>query len=584
MNKPLIKSCLLALLILAGLTSMAAQADVNTYNQGRTYNDTPYYSAYHHYYDHMRDTADNGIDNWGRLTRYHYYRETYYQLEAERQQLVRTYLELKATYDNQVGLSSQRLQQYQSGWSDLQSRFEQLRKTNPVVGGDYRIVELEGNLQSYQTLLQQLSMADFVSQYKDKLDALTRLDTERARLIDTWWESDSNYSDLNTNLTLVNGYIKELNQALQELLKDHQGKMTSDLQTLEDRQAELARRLTDIESRPKRQATSHARGSQTHWRSASRADVPLWNELRNEGDHAFAMTDNTLPSQPYRADLTAVHDLEALQAQSDKAHRLRAKEIVFTLQRSNISRQGDIDLSGAITAFIKEKLLVTPNARGVSSGFRWQMQTYDNERLTITLMPQYYMTDDQYKEYYDHLKAWTAQHIQSTDTEVEKIDKIQDYIMTNYHYATGKVGGVTRTGISVQTPYAFIKDKEAVCQAYAQLFKDMGQLAGLDVHYIQGYGDPVGGLSSLHAWNIVKVDGQYYHIDLTWNDTIDSTNHNHTYTLRGNDFMSKTHLWNAAYAISDSDYAAYPRRTFPRYGTYAANNSRNTFYPRYSYA
>lgn len=121
--------------------------------------------------------------------------------------------------------------------------------------------------------------------------------------------------------------------------------MASDLQTLGDRQAELARRLTDIESRPKRQAASQPRGSQTHWRSASRADVPLWNELRNEGDHASAMTDNTLPSQPYRADLTAVHDLEALQAQSDEAHRLRAKEIVFTLQRSNISRQGDIDLS-----------------------------------------------------------------------------------------------------------------------------------------------------------------------------------------------------------------------------------------------
>lgn len=334
MNKPLIKSCLLALLTLAGLTSMAAQADVNTYNQDRTYNDTHYYN----YYDNTRDTADNGIADWGRVTRYHYYRETYYQLEAERQQLVRTYLELKATYDNQIALNSQRLQQYQFGWSDLQSRFEQLRKANPVVGGDYRIVELEGNLQSYQTLLQQLSLADFISQHKDRLDALTRLDTERARLIDAWWESDSNYSDLNTNLTLVNGYIKELNQALQELLKDHQGKMASDLQALRDRQAELARRLTDIESRPKRQAASQPRGSQTHWRSASRADVPLWNELRNEGDHAFAMTDNTLPSQPYRADLTAVHDLEALQAQSDEAHRLRAKEIVFTLQRSNISR------------------------------------------------------------------------------------------------------------------------------------------------------------------------------------------------------------------------------------------------------
>ncbi|PZO95357.1 MAG: transglutaminase [Streptococcus pyogenes] len=172
------------------------------------------------------------------------------------------------------------------------------------------------------------------------------------------------------------------------------------------------------------------------------------------------------------------------------------------------------------------------------------------------------MTDAQYQEYDRHLRDWTHKNIHASDSEVEKIDKIQDYIMTNYHYAVGKVGGHTVTGISVQTPYAFLKDKEAVCQAYAQLFKDMGRLAGLDVYYIQGYGDPAGGKSSLHAWNIVKVGDKYYHVDLTWNDTIDQTNKNHTYTLRGNNFMKQTHLWNVDYQISDEDYHDYPRPTY----------------------
>ncbi|EHJ56849.1 hypothetical protein HMPREF9318_00984 [Streptococcus urinalis FB127-CNA-2] len=169
------------------------------------------------------------------------------------------------------------------------------------------------------------------------------------------------------------------------------------------------------------------------------------------------------------------------------------------------------------------------------------------------------MTKEQHQEYLQYLRKWTKDNISATDSEVTKIDKIQDFIMTNFHYANTKVGGYTQTGISVQTPYVFIKDKEAVCQAYAQMFKDMGQLAGLDVYYIQGFGDPYMGADSLHAWNIVKVDGKFYHVDLTWNDTIDKTSKNHTFTLRGNDFMKKTHRWNAVYNISNEDYQGYNR-------------------------
>ncbi|WP_228025811.1 hypothetical protein [Streptococcus ruminantium] len=67
------------------------------------------------------------------------------------------------------------------------------------------------------------------------------------------------------------------------------------------------------------------------------------------------------------------------------------------------------------------------------------------------------------------------------------------------------------------------------------------------------------GTNSFHSWNIVKVDGQFYHIDLTWNDAMDSSNRNRMYTLRGNKFMMNNHRWNSKYAISDTDYAFYSR-------------------------
>ena len=59
---------------------------------------------------------------------------------------------------------------------------------------------------------------------------------------------------------------------------------------------------------------------------------------------------------------------------------------------------------------------------------------------------------------------------------------------------------------------------DVVCEGYAKAFHLLATYAGLESIYavgMSGTGFNMGG----HAWNLVKVNGNWYNIDLTWNDT-----------------------------------------------------------------
>lgn len=60
--------------------------------------------------------------------------------------------------------------------------------------------------------------------------------------------------------------------------------------------------------------------------------------------------------------------------------------------------------------------------------------------------------------------------------------------------------------------YGCLADKKALCQAYSQTFTYLCHMAGIDTFVVLGVANEP------HMWNIVKMDGEYYHIDLTWDD------------------------------------------------------------------
>ena len=76
---------------------------------------------------------------------------------------------------------------------------------------------------------------------------------------------------------------------------------------------------------------------------------------------------------------------------------------------------------------------------------------------------------------------------------------------------------------------------EIVCEGFAKATQLLFTLCGVESYYVIG-DTPTGG----HGWNIVKVNGNYYQLDVTWNDADGSPNQ---YFLVTDDYMSLSRTW-----------------------------------------
>ncbi|GMQ56948.1 hypothetical protein AN1V17_13420 [Vallitalea sediminicola] len=105
--------------------------------------------------------------------------------------------------------------------------------------------------------------------------------------------------------------------------------------------------------------------------------------------------------------------------------------------------------------------------------------------------------------------------INESMNELEKVKAINKYIVeqTKYDNENYSVDIEKLPRIS-GTPYGVFKYGIAVCGGYALATKLLFDKAGLENKYIVGRSS-----KEPHAWNLVKVDGKYYHIDTTWNDS-----------------------------------------------------------------
>jgi len=116
------------------------------------------------------------------------------------------------------------------------------------------------------------------------------------------------------------------------------------------------------------------------------------------------------------------------------------------------------------------------------------------------------------------LSKLAAYLIEPAKNDREKVRAIYRWMTHNIAYDdqgffSGHTGDLSPDGV--------LKSRRAVCDGYAGLFKLLGQAAGLEVEnisgYSKGYSYSVEGTDSInHAWNAVKIDGQWQLIDTTW--------------------------------------------------------------------
>ena len=87
-----------------------------------------------------------------------------------------------------------------------------------------------------------------------------------------------------------------------------------------------------------------------------------------------------------------------------------------------------------------------------------------------------------------------------------------DYFGCEYEYDYENLKNDTLPDDSFRSGGLFMK-KIGVCQAYAYAYMYIMEKLGIECYVTSS--DEMG-----HAWNIINIDGSYYHVDVTWDDPV----------------------------------------------------------------
>ncbi len=75
-----------------------------------------------------------------------------------------------------------------------------------------------------------------------------------------------------------------------------------------------------------------------------------------------------------------------------------------------------------------------------------------------------------------------------------------------------------------QTAFSAIVNHESVCAGHARAFQYLMRELGIPCYYSTGTASQDNGEPESHGWNIVKLNGQYYNVDVTW-DKLEPKDH-----------------------------------------------------------
>ena len=166
----------------------------------------------------------------------------------------------------------------------------------------------------------------------------------------------------------------------------------------------------------------------------------------------------------------------------------------------------------------------------------------------VTIKPSYLMTAEQIKsadKIYEEGVAAIIKDVKNDWTTVEKVLYVHDYIASNFSYDDD---------LKIFDPYNFFKTGKGVCQAYALTFTAALRELDIPVSYVISY-------ELRHMWNIVEIDGEWYNVDVTWDDYLNEPGKaNHYYFLQSDKASRKYHEsddWEKEFDCDSKKYDEY---------------------------
>lgn len=98
----------------------------------------------------------------------------------------------------------------------------------------------------------------------------------------------------------------------------------------------------------------------------------------------------------------------------------------------------------------------------------------------------------------------------SSLSDYDKIKFLHDYIVKNCSYDPN--------GKNIYSAYGCLIDGKAVCEGYSKAFAMLCEKAGIPCINIMGEATNKKNKVESHMWNMIMLNGCWYHIDVTWDD------------------------------------------------------------------
>lgn len=117
---------------------------------------------------------------------------------------------------------------------------------------------------------------------------------------------------------------------------------------------------------------------------------------------------------------------------------------------------------------------------------------------------------------YDTMKDVIAELISDDMTDYDKEKAIYDWQVAWTNYSSENLNPITAGSSETHTPYGVLRSHNAICVGNAttfKLFMDALDIPCKIIHSTE-YGE--------HAWDIVQLDGEWYHVDVTFDGTSSS--------------------------------------------------------------
>lgn len=156
--------------------------------------------------------------------------------------------------------------------------------------------------------------------------------------------------------------------------------------------------------------------------------------------------------------------------------------------------------------------------------------SYRSNGSTLTVSLSYNYTKTAFDTATQNYKStiYKARHVAASEDyslpDYKKELYLHNYLVNkcSYDYAGYLSGNIPSASFK---PYGALVLGKAVCQGYAEAMKLLCDLSGIECNIVYGTSNGSGTWID-HAWNQVRIGGNYYHVDPTFDDPVSTTGEN----------------------------------------------------------